>query len=166
MCCDDTESTPRTKIHPETHPIDFHVDCSAIMMWGISFSKKKFLRLAWFLLPPCAHFHASSLEHDACFLYKILDVVGGSSSMGESETSAPEWQPPATIETLFNATAGNKFAGLNRPVAGALSDDSLELGSAPLQLYSLATPNGQKVGILLEELGVSHPTCRWDLCSN
>ncbi|WP_024539173.1 glutathione-dependent disulfide-bond oxidoreductase [Comamonas badia] len=46
----------------------------------------------------------------------------------------------------------NQFAGINRPTAGARFERELPVGQHPLQLYSLATPNGQKVTILLEEL--------------
>lgn len=47
---------------------------------------------------------------------------------------------------------GGKFASINRPTAGARHDKALPIGTAPLQLYSLNTPNGVKVNILLEEL--------------
>ncbi|MEC3949004.1 glutathione-dependent disulfide-bond oxidoreductase [Sphingobium sp. HWE2-09] len=47
---------------------------------------------------------------------------------------------------------GGPFASINRPIAGATHDKTLPVGEHPLQLYSLATPNGQKVTILLEEL--------------
>jgi GST-like protein len=47
---------------------------------------------------------------------------------------------------------GGPFANINRPIAGATHDKGLPVGDHPLQLYSLATPNGQKVTILLEEL--------------
>jgi len=47
---------------------------------------------------------------------------------------------------------GGAFASINRPVAGPTHDKDLPVGRHPLQLYSLATPNGQKVTILLEEL--------------
>lgn len=47
---------------------------------------------------------------------------------------------------------GGKFANINRPVAGATFEQELPFGKHPLQLYSLATPNGVKVTILLEEL--------------
>ena len=47
---------------------------------------------------------------------------------------------------------GGPFANINRPIAGATHDKDLPVGDHPLQLYSLATPNGQKVTILLEEL--------------
>jgi GSH-dependent disulfide-bond oxidoreductase len=47
---------------------------------------------------------------------------------------------------------GGQFASINRPIAGATHERALPVGKHPLQLYSLATPNGQKVTILLEEL--------------
>jgi GST-like protein len=47
---------------------------------------------------------------------------------------------------------GGKFANINRPTAGARHEQALPVGDAPLQLYSLNTPNGVKVNILLEEL--------------
>jgi GST-like protein len=53
-----------------------------------------------------------------------------------------EWTPPAKIEALFAAASGNQFASINRPTAGAREDKELPSGSAPVQLYSLATPNG------------------------
>ena len=48
--------------------------------------------------------------------------------------------------------SGGRFANINRPIAGATHEKELPVGRHPLQLYSLATPNGQKVTILLEEL--------------
>ena len=47
---------------------------------------------------------------------------------------------------------GGKFANINRPVAGATHEKPLPVGKHPLQLYSLATPNGVKVTVMLEEL--------------
>ncbi|WP_333607044.1 glutathione-dependent disulfide-bond oxidoreductase [Arsukibacterium sp.] len=52
----------------------------------------------------------------------------------------------------WDAQNGGQFASINRPVAGATHDKTLPVGKQPLQLYSLATPNGVKVTILLEEL--------------
>ena len=52
----------------------------------------------------------------------------------------------------WDEPSGGQFAGINRPVAGATHDQALPVGRHKLQLYSLATPNGQKVSILLEEL--------------
>ena len=58
---------------------------------------------------------------------------------------------PPTVWTWQNESGG-KFANINRPVAGATFDQELSVGKHPLQLYSLATPNGVKVTVLLEEL--------------
>jgi len=52
----------------------------------------------------------------------------------------------------WDEQSGGDFAKINRPVAGATHDQPLPVGDNPLQLYSLATPNGVKVSILLEEL--------------
>ena len=48
--------------------------------------------------------------------------------------------------------SGGQFASINRPVAGATHEKTLPIGGHPFQLYSLATPNGQKVSIMFEEL--------------
>jgi GST-like protein len=78
-------------------------------------------------------------------------------TMAENKESAgPVWTPPEKIESLFAAAAGNKFANINAPTAGARVTQDLPSGSAPFQLYSLATPNGVKVSILLEELGIDY----------
>ena len=52
----------------------------------------------------------------------------------------------------WDPNSGGKFAGINRPTAGARIDKPLAVGQHPLQLYSLATPNGVKVTVMLEEL--------------
>lgn len=52
----------------------------------------------------------------------------------------------------WDSESGGKFADINRPIAGATHEQELPRGSHPLQLYSLATPNGVKIGIMLEEL--------------
>jgi GSH-dependent disulfide-bond oxidoreductase len=58
---------------------------------------------------------------------------------------------------------GGKFANINRPVAGPTHDKDLPVGRHPLQLYSLATPNGQKVTIMLEELlALGHRGAEYD----
>ncbi|MBF6618232.1 MAG: glutathione-dependent disulfide-bond oxidoreductase [Candidimonas sp.] len=58
---------------------------------------------------------------------------------------------------------GGRFASINRPVAGATHEKELPVGAHPLQLYSLATPNGQKVTIMLEELLASgHREAEYD----
>ena len=65
-----------------------------------------------------------------------------------SESS--DYVPPKVW--TWNKPSGGTFANINRPIAGATHDKELPIGRHPLQLYSLATPNGQKVTILLEEL--------------
>jgi len=65
-----------------------------------------------------------------------------------SETST--YTPPKVWQ--WDAESGGRFANINRPVAGATHDKDLPVGKHPLQLYSLATPNGVKVTVLLEEL--------------
>jgi GST-like protein len=63
----------------------------------------------------------------------------------------------------WNTENGGAFASINRPVAGATHDKELPVGRHPLQLYSLATPNGQKVTILLEELlALGHQGAEYD----
>ena len=58
---------------------------------------------------------------------------------------------------------GGQFANINRPVSGATHDKVLPVGKHPLQLYSLGTPNGQKVSILLEELlAAGHAGAEYD----
>jgi GSH-dependent disulfide-bond oxidoreductase len=52
----------------------------------------------------------------------------------------------------WDRESGGRFASINRPIAGPTHDKALPVGKHPLQLYSLGTPNGQKVTILLEEL--------------
>ena len=60
------------------------------------------------------------------------------------------YEPPRVW--TWDAESGGKFANINRPIAGATHDKELSVGKHPLQLYSLATPNGVKVTVLLEEL--------------
>ncbi|EFQ63949.1 MULTISPECIES: glutathione-dependent disulfide-bond oxidoreductase [Pseudomonas] len=72
-----------------------------------------------------------------------------------------EYVPP-TVWT-WDTESGGTFASINRPVAGATHDKELPVGKHPLQLYSLATPNGQKVTILLEELlALGHTGAEYD----
>jgi len=62
----------------------------------------------------------------------------------------PEYTPPKVWQ--WNTENGGKFANINKPTAGATQEKELPVGEHPLQLYSLATPNGVKVTIMLEEL--------------
>ncbi len=63
--------------------------------------------------------------------------------------SDPTYTPPAV---WTNVESGGRFASINRPTAGAREDRALPEGEQPFQLYSLATPNGVKASIMLEEL--------------
>ena len=62
----------------------------------------------------------------------------------------PTYTPPAIWS--FDAENGGKFANINRPTAGARFDKTLSRGAHPFQLHSMATPNGVKVTVMLEEL--------------
>lgn len=64
--------------------------------------------------------------------------------------NAPAYTPPKVW--TWNQPNGGAFASINRPVAGATHEKDLPVGRHPLQLYSLATPNGVKVTLMLEEL--------------
>ncbi len=65
-------------------------------------------------------------------------------------TDTPAYTPPKTW--TWDAESGGQFANINRPIAGPTHDKDLPVGEHPLQLYSLATPNGVKVTVMLEEL--------------
>ncbi|HEU0154512.1 MAG TPA: glutathione-dependent disulfide-bond oxidoreductase [Stellaceae bacterium] len=65
-------------------------------------------------------------------------------------TDTSEYTPPKVW--VWNKPSGGRFANINRPTAGAQHDKELPIGRHPLQLYSLGTPNGVKVTIMLEEL--------------
>jgi GST-like protein len=76
-------------------------------------------------------------------------------------TDTTPYTPPA-VWTAPEASGGS-FANINRPVAGATHDQELPVGKHPLQLYSLGTPNGVKVTILLEELlAAGHTGAEYD----
>jgi GST-like protein len=75
-------------------------------------------------------------------------------------TDAP-YTPPKVW--TWNKENGGKFASTNRPIAGPTHEKELPVGKHPLQLYSLATPNGQKVTIMLEELlALGHKGAEYD----
>jgi len=67
-----------------------------------------------------------------------------------SQDNPADYEPPRVW--TWQPGNGGRFASINRPVAGATHEQALPCGEHPLQLYSLATPNGVKVTVLLEEL--------------
>ena len=76
-------------------------------------------------------------------------------------SDATEYLPP-TVWT-WNKSSGGRFANINRPIAGATHDKDLPVGRHPMQLYSLATPNGVKVTVMLEELlALGHSGAEYD----
>ena len=75
--------------------------------------------------------------------------------------SKASYVPPKVWKN--SAPSGGQFASINRPIAGPTHDKALPVGKHPLQLYSLATPNGVKVTILLEELlALGHTDAEYD----
>jgi len=72
-----------------------------------------------------------------------------------------EYTPPKVW--TWDTESGGKFANINRPISGATHDKPLAIGKHPLQLHSLATPNGVKVTIMLEELlAAGHTGAEYD----
>jgi GSH-dependent disulfide-bond oxidoreductase len=73
----------------------------------------------------------------------------------------PEYNPPKVWS--WNKENGGRFATINRPIAGPTHDKELPVGRHPLQLYSLGTPNGVKVTVMLEELlALGHAGAEYD----
>ncbi|UWU23771.1 glutathione-dependent disulfide-bond oxidoreductase (plasmid) [Rhizobium sp. CB3060] len=76
-------------------------------------------------------------------------------------TGSSDYTPPKIW--TWNKANGGQFANINRPIAGPTHDKDLPVGRHPLQLYSLATPNGVKVTIMLEELlALGHSGAEYD----
>ncbi|MCY7308354.1 MAG: glutathione-dependent disulfide-bond oxidoreductase [Rhodoferax sp.] len=74
---------------------------------------------------------------------------------------SPPYSPPKVW--TWNRESGGRFANINRPIAGPTHEKELPLGRHPLQLYSLATPNGVKVTVMLEELlALGHADAEYD----
>jgi GST-like protein len=70
--------------------------------------------------------------------------------MGENGMSDPTYTPPKVWK--WDPNNGGKFSNINRPIAGPTHEKELPVGEHPFQLYSLATPNGVKATVMLEEL--------------
>ena len=82
--------------------------------------------------------------------------------MTDSDSPKPDEYTPPRVWT-WDSESGGKFANINRPIAGATHDKELPVGQHPLQLYSLGTPNGVKVTVLLEELlAAGHKGAEYD----
>ena len=76
-------------------------------------------------------------------------------------TDSSNYTPPTVW--IWNEENGGRFANINRPMAGPTHDRELPVGRHPLQLYSLATPNGVKVTVMLEELlALGHAGAEYD----
>jgi GST-like protein len=76
-------------------------------------------------------------------------------------TDATDYTPPKVW--TWDKANGGAFANINRPIAGATHDKELPVGKHPLQLYSLGTPNGVKVTVMLEELlALGHSGAEYD----
>jgi GSH-dependent disulfide-bond oxidoreductase len=76
-------------------------------------------------------------------------------------SSSSDYMPPKVW--AWNKPSGGRFANINRPIAGPTHDKELPVGRHSLQLYSLGTPNGQKVTIMLEELlALGHRGAEYD----
>ncbi len=76
-------------------------------------------------------------------------------------SDAPAYTPPAIW--TWNKPSGGHFASINRPIAGPTHEKVLPVGRHPLQLYSLGTPNGVKVTVMLEELlALGHAGAEYD----
>ena len=76
-------------------------------------------------------------------------------------TEVSDYVPPKVW--TWNKASGGRFANINRPIAGPTHDKELPVGRHPLQLYSLGTPNGVKVTIMLEELlALGHSGAEYD----
>ena len=105
-----------------------------------------------------------------------MRVVPTGASPGIHSRSLDSHPPTQALETMNDKTSytppavwtwdqasGGKFANINRPIAGPTHDKALPVGKHPLQLYSLATPNGVKVTIMLEELlALGHTGAEYD----
>jgi|TARA_B110000967_G_scaffold8983_1_gene8993 GST-like protein len=85
-------------------------------------------------------------------LYQTVDTIGQTLTPNKKANAMSDstYTPPAVW--IWEQSSGGKFANINRPIAGATHDKELPVGKHPLQLHSLATPNGVKVTIMLEEL--------------
>src|SRR5882724_8069309 len=91
-----------------------------------------------------------------CLPYESLQTFGAN-----RVTDIPAYEPSKVW--TWNKESGGRFASINRPIAGPTHEKELPVGRHPLQLYSLATPNGVKVTAMLEELlALGHRGAEYD----
>ncbi len=85
--------------------------------------------------------------------------------MNDEKAEIPSLPADYTIPRVWewNTDSGGRFSNINRPIAGATHDKELPIGKHPIQLYSLGTPNGVKVTVMLEELlALGHQGAEYD----
>jgi hypothetical protein len=111
------------------------------------------------------HKHDNAYNHDwtAHPRHSIHSANLSSDKREPNMTDTPEYTPPDVWVWEKNDTPNWRYANVNRPIAGATHEKELARGKHPLQLYSLATPNGVKVTIMLEELlAAGHSGAEYD----
>jgi GST-like protein len=92
----------------------------------------------------------------------LIRQLGRTPARSISETQMTDAYTPPRVWT-WNKDNGGRFANINRPIAGSTHEKDLPVGRHPLQLYSLATPNGVKVTVMLEELlALGHTGAEYD----
>ena len=97
----------------------------------------------------------------ACATIVIQNFLQRTNDGAHTMSDTPDYTPP-TVWTWDKANGG-RFANINRPIAGPTHDKDLPVGKHPFQLYSLATPNGVKVTVMLEELlALGHTGAEYD----
>ena len=90
-----------------------------------------------------------------------MDANASNDAGTQKMIDSPTYAPPKVWK--WSMESGGRFAGINRPIAGPTHDKELPVGRHCLQLYSLATPNGVKVTIMLEELlALGHDDAEYD----
>src|ERR1700729_3473405 len=88
-------------------------------------------------------------------------LIGSESNLRSKMSDTSGYTPPRVW--TWTRPNGGQFASINRPIAGPTHEKDLPIGRHPLQLYSLATPNGVKVTIMLEELlALGHHGAEYD----
>ena len=134
------------------------------------FSKCAFSFFFIALPPPRLHLHSNGFNSSKYFFKKAFFFLNMHSPIPNpfpSQNAPPHHTTPMSKPTLPETyvvpevwqtpeNLGGKWGGTNRPTAGAREEEELQRGVHDLQLYSLGTPNGMKVTILLEELGIEY----------